>query len=73
VSGKAWSKADELRYREFNSPRLIPVESTIGGIKAVEKKWIHRGVLRSEAYVKRYFKKQLYDLRIAQKRANGGR
>lgn len=52
-------------------PQLVKVPTEVGGIKAIEEKWWHKNAFRSEAYVKRYYRNQLYDMRVAQNRAKG--
>ncbi len=64
------AEADQ-RYTEHNTLRMIPAQTSVGGIKRVEQKWTHKGMLRSEAYAKRYLKKMMYDARVTLNRKKG--
>lgn len=56
---------NERKYREFNTPRRIKYKDPMGFIKEA---WIYKGLLRSEAWMKRYIKQQEYEKRVREKR-----
>lgn len=53
------------KYKEFNTPRKVKYKDPLG----LEKEgWFYRGLLRSEAWKKRYDKSQEYEKRLEEKR-----
>lgn len=56
---------NEKKYKEFNTPRKVRYKDQLGFEKEA---WMYRGLLRSDAWMKRYIKRQEYEKMIQEKR-----